>query len=534
MTQEPRGAAAPRFGLTLTAAGITLALFGNAFTPVNTDLGWMLSYGRKLLGTGRFLHENVESFTEPSNLVIRGDWLMCVLGWLAHQAAGGAGLVLAKWALIALSVALFARAIRLSAQSPLVQLVVTLAGVHLASGGYELFRTQLATMVLLAAVVAAGLSGRRAALWACVPAVALWTNAHGGATMGAVVVGLACVSLELEARLGWRPRSLRTGELGAIAALAVLALLCSPFAAGTLAMTSTIGSDNSWQLDREWIPLWRFGELLPFEWVGLALLGASLVVSAAWLPRRRVFPWALLVVGVGAALSASRHLRIAPLLIGPAVAAALDGALRERARRLEHLALPVASGAAVLLGALWALGAPAALALTDYDRPSPANALVVMRANGLSGKVWNEFDWGGLLIWALPEVKVAVDGRHLAAYSPRLLTETIRLGYDGADPAERVLRSGAEVVLLGPRDPALPSLARHFTPVYCDAAACVLSRVPEHLERAKQGLLVPTVALPISALYQDRAGPDAVYAAVPKQRVRMAITPGTTVPPAPR
>ena len=109
-----------------------------------------------------------------------------------------------------------------------------------------------------------------------------------------------------------------------------------------------------------------------------------------------------------------------------------------------------------------------------------------------------------------------------------MLSDTINLGFDGEDPAQRVLRYGAEMVLLSRADPALPSLVKHFTPLYCDTSACVLSRLPEHLAQAKQGLLVPTQVFEPSALYQSREGPDAVLREATLERVLIDAFPTST------
>jgi hypothetical protein len=41
----------------------------------------------------------------------------------------------------------------------------------------------------------------------------------------------------------------------------------------------------------------------------------------------------------------------------------------------------------------------------------PAQAVKFIRSNQLSGPLYNSLDWGGYLIWSLPELPVAMDGR---------------------------------------------------------------------------------------------------------------------------
>ncbi|MBU2577824.1 hypothetical protein KKA69_03245, partial [Patescibacteria group bacterium] len=41
----------------------------------------------------------------------------------------------------------------------------------------------------------------------------------------------------------------------------------------------------------------------------------------------------------------------------------------------------------------------------------PYNALGYIKKNPLSGNMWNAYNWGGYLIWQLPQYKTFIDGR---------------------------------------------------------------------------------------------------------------------------
>jgi len=41
----------------------------------------------------------------------------------------------------------------------------------------------------------------------------------------------------------------------------------------------------------------------------------------------------------------------------------------------------------------------------------PAEAVKFIRSSQLAGPLYNSLDWGGYLIWSLPELPVAMDGR---------------------------------------------------------------------------------------------------------------------------
>src|SRR5205807_9001484 len=81
-----------------------------------------------------------------------------------------------------------------------------------------------------------------------------------------------------------------------------------------------------------------------------------------------------------------------------------------RDRRAPELPAAVATGlAAVLLVAAVASG-PAAPAAPDVGF-YPAGALATLRSG--SGVLLNEYDWGGYLIFNLPERPVFIDGRYV-------------------------------------------------------------------------------------------------------------------------
>ncbi len=100
-------------------------------------------------------------------------------------------------------------------------------------------------------------------------------------------------------------------------------------------------------------------------------------------------------------------------------AARLYARLRPRAAPLRPLPGPAAAALALLLvvGALAsAIGAP-----SDPDeRAYPAGAIAALKTG--SGTLLNEYDWGGYLIYRVPERKVFVDGR-LFPFYPAVLRD---------------------------------------------------------------------------------------------------------------
>jgi hypothetical protein len=107
----------------------------------------------------------------------------------------------------------------------------------------------------------------------------------------------------------------------------------------------------------------------------------------------------------------------------------------------------------------------------------PANACAFIRDHSLPGPIYNDMNWGGFLIWALPEQPVAIDNR-TDLYGDQLLSRfyLVQQGFSDwrADPD----LNAARVVLLSRRTPLAQRLARdeHFQLAYEDALAVVFTR----------------------------------------------------------
>jgi hypothetical protein len=108
----------------------------------------------------------------------------------------------------------------------------------------------------------------------------------------------------------------------------------------------------------------------------------------------------------------------------------------------------------------------------------PLDAVAYIEKTRPPGPLFNQFDWGGFLIAALPDYPVSIDGR-TDLYGDELM----RTGADSAnainfeqDPAF----NQANVILLPTSLPLCRVLERspHYTLVYADQMAMVFVRIP--------------------------------------------------------
>ncbi len=129
---------------------------------------------------------------------------------------------------------------------------------------------------------------------------------------------------------------------------------------------------------------------------------------------------------------------------------------------------------------LMAIGAVCATLLSDgrtvieekVAEHFPTAAVNFMRNHGLKGKIYNTYDWGGYLIWTMPESSVSIDGRNF------LYGETVFLRnlstWNAADDwvYDPELRT-AQIVIGPPRLPLFKKLrsSTKFRQVYSDHVA---------------------------------------------------------------
>jgi hypothetical protein len=123
--------------------------------------------------------------------------------------------------------------------------------------------------------------------------------------------------------------------------------------------------------------------------------------------------------------------------------------------------------ALLLARAVWEIGpgtskSAAAVNAEQY----PAGAVGYLRDHRPPGPLYNHFNWGGYLIWALPEYPVGLDGR-TNLYGEERLARAFRTwtGGDGWDTDQDLSAAGAIIapIKLGKQEVALTGLLRSAT-----------------------------------------------------------------------
>jgi hypothetical protein len=450
-------------------AASTIVSFRSVYEP---DLGWHLAQGRENF-SGHIVRTNIFSFTYPDYRQRYTTWLADTSAYVAWRIAGDTGIQTLVAAAVALSLALVYAACRVQSAALPSAAVLVLAFFVLEPRVIP--RPHLASFVGFAAcswLIQKAIATRsaRPSIWA-IPVVAAWSNLHGEAILGVVVLSLfaAC---ELA-----RPSSLTRHEARralVIAAASAAALLINPYGWGLVQyMYENISVPSVLsiaELRPAYLPVYR-------AFFAFAALAAMALVS---LPRTLTL-WEIVVAVLVAALG-FRFLRLTPLI---ALVTAPMVAVRLTAWALRGIDGRAMIAAAVVAAVFVSRMPVTAMVRTVHvggvhpDVYFPQAALDFMRANGLKGPVFNSHNLGGWLAWTMyPDVRVFQDSR-LQAYPSehfRAILEASR-----SQPAWNALVSGVDWAVVSlPRPNALSGVGR-FPPdtwasIYDDGSVEILVR----------------------------------------------------------
>ena len=327
-------------------------------------------------------------------------------------------------------------------------------------------------------------TGRLRPLWLLPPLFAIWANLHIQFVHGLLVLGMA-VAESLVASVyrrhdGFDRRFVPLRPLAMITGACALATLATPYGIG---LYRAVVEHSSQRVIYKFInelssPPFRG----PAEWIFLALaLGAAFSLGR----QRHVEPFPLLLLG-GAAYFSFLAWRDAWFLTVSSVAiiATTWGERRLPRRRLSWTGALVAV-AGVALGVAIILGARSLSAATLEARVArvyPAGATQAIRENQYPGPLFNDFNWGGYLIWRLPDYRVSMDGRANLHGDDRV-RRSIDTWTGRKWESDEELNTARLVI--ASTEGILAQLLRRdarFKTVYRDDVASVFTRTPDHVQ----------------------------------------------------
>ncbi len=403
--------------LLLLAALIAIGAMAARYAA-DSDTWWHLATGRWIVAHGAIPTTDVFSHTQAGTAWHIPGWPAQLLLYGVYQLGGD--LALSALAAVIVLAAFAAIASATSAEQPFVR-VVALLFAAVVSSIYWAARPALLSFLFAAITLAALRRPLSRSTWIALPIIMLlWANIHGGFAIGFILIGLAL--------LGHATRwlfSRSEEDRRAVLALAACCLTCAgaaclnPYGFEMLVYPfKTVGLQALGLYIQEWQP----PDLsAPLGQAFLAWVVVTLAVAAlAW--RRIEGPGLVVFLGATAmAFSAARHVPLAALAGVPVFTTGLSGLLAarlgDRATALGNRpGLPALNAVVlvlviVLAGVRWLVSStPASLPIDSPMRP-PTAAVAALKVAALPGPLFNAYDFGGYLIWALPEQPTFIDGR---------------------------------------------------------------------------------------------------------------------------
>ena len=400
------------------------------------DFGWHLRTGLDLLQHSLKLPAlDPYSHTMPDWPWVEHAWLTDLIIGVCYSLFGALGVILffgvvtaGAWLIASLSVPCH-RTYRLLACALSLWVALPFLGA----------RTQMVTLLGLAVllvVLQRSRNGKDRVLWLIPPLFLLWANMHGGFTAGLFLLGLvlACSAMikgafllvpGLASRLDEAPLSWPAiGRLMVVVGVASLVTLVNPY--GWRLYEEIIDSlSNQFMLDslQEWQPLSL--NTLAGRSYALYLAGLGLAMGA-WYRRIEPVRW---VVWILFLLLSLRHMRNIPLFLLVSLPLCAELLARGLGRLTDRLSLDaVWARRCVLVGTLagglfmvW-LGpghlqrvAQSGLQPGEYFKETsyPIEAVQWVREHRdrVGHRLYNDYAYGGFLLWWLPEEKIFIDGR---------------------------------------------------------------------------------------------------------------------------
>lgn len=417
--RRARALAVPRASLLLLPP-LLLLVFGSFFlNGTDADYWWHARTGRYIAETGGVPTTDPFSHTVAGRPWVSHEWLTDLVLYAVERGTGYVGNVALFGLVGVLTLLATYAACRRRGVGELGAALLMLWAFTMMLPMLNV-RPQLVTMLFLATSALLLTRYRqdhdRRALWAFPPLLALWVNLHGGYVIGLVLLGLT-VAGETIAR--WRGEAAAPiRPLLVTTILAALATLLTPHGLDALRYPLTyVGAGNaSMRLVQEW-------QSPNFHQPAFLIFGASLLLLLVLgLGRRPLGPtdilWAVVLTLMS--LRSLRHIALYAVVVLPLLGARLQAelpALRQpflNARRPLVVALLALTW---LLPAVAIAGVAAAPARLQTGRaPSaagyPAGAVAYIRAHDLRGNLFNQYHWGGYLIYELaPDPRVFIDGR---------------------------------------------------------------------------------------------------------------------------
>ena len=383
---------------------------------LDPDLFWHIRAGQDILEKGKIAIEDSWNYLYGGKVWVNQQWLVEIMLALLFNAGGFTAVFIFK-GLVAAGAAYF---VFKSAGEEMPSVSMLSAAVITAIiARYFLMRTQLLSFLLLAALVF--LLERYKPSARLVPLLALftlWANIHAFFGLGLMVLGMHSGTSMLVDLIKEKKLSVLLSKENLLSAatvpLCALSTLLNPFGIKIWQTAGSLFSQRQETLVSEWLPVWKYP--LASNMYFFIYFGLLVFLGILFWERIRLRHLAIALPLIAFGFYSVRVLPFSAVATAPlfsCLLSGLAGALKlneenvRRARPVAALFLVTISAASIAFRAANPVSIPDRVYREDY----PVGAVSYMKQHGLKGRIWNEFDWGGFIVFSSRELFTAIDGR---------------------------------------------------------------------------------------------------------------------------
>jgi hypothetical protein len=416
---EPQWA---RWLIGLLLAALTAALAHR--TETSLDLGFHLRSGAFILEHG-WPDKDTFTYTLNHRDYLDSQWLFQVVATALEGAGGLAALGVFRVVLLLVTLGLVSVSVAQREVSWSVAGVVGTLAIFTAEMRFYT-RPESISFVLLAALLLVLNRGKR--WWLLPPIMLVWTNSHSLFAVGLVILAARVAVEALMALRGGRlDRSLLKWALASVAVC-----FLNPYGfrgfVFPLGLWSRLSSDQLLnqsiaEFESPFSVMMTEGRQVPWWPLGCFVVLLAVVVVGIVVRRREVKAFELLVLAATGFLAA-KAIRNLPLFAIAAAPSAAWGLMAMKLHRWEPLGqrrllgriavlvgLVAATGHVVCDGYYIGMRRPERFGSELSDQVYPVKAVSALREQPLVGNMYNHLNFGGYLMWQLPERPVFIDGR---------------------------------------------------------------------------------------------------------------------------
>ena len=367
---------------------------------LDPDFGWHLRFGQIILAKG-IIYKDLFSYTMPSYNFIDHEWLSDLFFGFAYPLIGKFGLSVFFAFIISLSLFIQARIVT----NRWVFIPLLLSGMSLFSVAGV--RPQLFSILFFSIIISLVLNKTNYEKYKyAIPLLFLaWANLHGGFLFGMFILLLFFFSKSIKSQR-------IIVEDCFIFAFSIIATFINPYGLNLWKEILLSATDVSLRFKiQEWMPSFLF---LNYAFVALSVL--SVIIFIKYFKKfnhlERILFIILFFFGISSYRNISFFIPIATVVIVKGFNFFYK----------DLFAYPFGRERLIIVGKITTISCFLLFILTvfsmtfsAYLHPKliyyPQNASIFLNANSSKGQIFSTYNWGGYLIWKIPDKKVFVDGR---------------------------------------------------------------------------------------------------------------------------